>query len=112
MFGDMGHGSILLTCGLILVLGYDRLKDSAPKLLLQIRYLVLLLGIMSTYCGFIYNEYFALVTSIFPSCYNVKERSTLNPMLSDDLLGENNSQATEATYYYKRRDHSCNYPFG
>lgn len=67
---------------------------------------------MSTYCGFIYNEFFALTTAIFPSCYNMKRRDTLNAMLMDDQYGEKNSVEAEATYYYKRIDHSCNYPFG
>jgi vacuolar-type H+-ATPase subunit I/STV1 len=32
--------------------------------------------------------------------------------LSDNLYGESTSAAVEATYYYKRLDHKCTYPFG
>lgn len=112
MFGDMGHGSILLMLGLVLTLAYDRLKGGPLNDVLPFRYLLLLLGFMSTYCGFIYNEYFALTTSIFPSCYNMTYRNQLNPTLLDNQYGEATSNEIDATYYYKRLDHTCNYPFG
>jgi hypothetical protein len=41
------------------------------------RYFILLMGIMSTYCGFIYNEYFALPMQFFESCYGLDERQPL-----------------------------------
>lgn len=69
MFGDMGHGSIFLTLGLITVLFNEQLKGGALNALLPLRYLLLLMGFMATYCGLIYNEWFAITTEIFPSCY-------------------------------------------
>jgi V-type H+-transporting ATPase subunit a len=71
MFGDMGHGSILLFAALALVFGNDSFKGTVPAPLLRARYLLLLMGIMATYCGFIYNEFFALTTNMFGSCYEI-----------------------------------------
>lgn len=75
MFGDMGHGSLFFLLGLILTLFNDSLKSNpAFKDALQIRYLILMMGFFATYCGLVYNEFFAIQTDIFGSCYNMKER--------------------------------------
>jgi len=74
MFGDMGHGSILLAFALVLVFGNSRLKDTVLGPVLQLRYILMFLGICATYCGFIYNEFFAMQTNIFASCYNYEDR--------------------------------------
>lgn len=74
MFGDIGHGSVILSFGLVLVLFDGSLKNSIASILLPYRYLVLFLGFMSTYCGFIYNEFFALPLNLFTSCYDVDSR--------------------------------------
>jgi V-type H+-transporting ATPase subunit a len=71
MFGDMGHGSVLFFIGATLVLGNESFKGTFPNLLLQARYLLMLMGLMAFYCGFIYNEFFAMTTNIFGSCYNM-----------------------------------------
>jgi V-type H+-transporting ATPase subunit a len=69
MFGDIGHGSLLLLVGIILCLMADRLKGSSLEFFTQIRYLVLLMGIFATFNGIIYNEFFAIPTQLFDSCY-------------------------------------------
>jgi len=65
MFGDLGHGSILFMFGAFLVLFANSLKGTAFEVALPLRYLVLLMGIMATYCGLIYNEWFAMPVQIF-----------------------------------------------
>ena len=70
MFGDMGHGSIIMVFGLILMIFNDKLKEGPMKSVLPVRYLLFLMGFMATYCGSIYNEFFAIPTNIFGSCYN------------------------------------------
>jgi V-type H+-transporting ATPase subunit a len=60
MFGDMGHGSILLMGALFLVLNANNLKDSLLGPVLPVRFLLLFMGICATYCGLIYNEWFAM----------------------------------------------------
>jgi len=74
MFGDMGHGSILLIFALVLVFGNSRLKDSMIKDLLPLRYMLMFMGICATYSGFIYNEFFAMQINIFSSCYDMTKR--------------------------------------
>lgn len=80
MFGDMGHGSLFLILGFILVLaGPARLKGTLLEAFAEARYLLLLMGTMATYCGFIYNEWFAIPTNFFGSCYDLNEEACLSP---------------------------------
>jgi V-type H+-transporting ATPase subunit a len=65
MFGDMGHGSILLCVAIYLVMKGDNEGAGA------MRYLLLLMGMFAVYCGLIYNEFFALPINLFQSCYQV-----------------------------------------
>jgi V-type H+-transporting ATPase subunit a len=103
MFGDMGHGSILAFFGLFLTLGADHLQKSAFKGMLPFRYFLLLMGLSSTYCGFMYNEFFAMPTQIFGSCYD----------LDNKRRWENAEiRTTKGDWYYGRQDFSCTYPFG
>ena len=75
MFGDIGHGSILLFIGAFMTIFADYLKaldNPAIKSLLQARYLLLLLGFFATYMGFIYNDFMSLPTRLFSSCYDIE----------------------------------------
>ncbi len=38
---------------------------------------------MSTYCGLIYNEFFAIPTNIFGSCYKMNDPVRKNPAHGD-----------------------------
>lgn len=111
MFGDMGHGSVLLAASLVLVFGNDRLKDTILGPVLRLRYMFLFMGICATYCGFIYNEFFAMQTEIFTSCYNMDKRELLKSELEDGPDGQQRL-AESGTWVYRRRDHACNYPMG
>ena len=91
MFGDMGHGSIIFAAGCALTLLPERFKDLG--IIYQARYFFLLMGLMATYCGFIYNEFFALGTNMFGSCYNINMADGLNPGTShlnhkDKIIGD------------------------
>lgn len=70
MFGDMGHGSIIMIFGLFLVMFNSCLKNGSLKSVLPLRYLLFLMGLMATYCGFVYNEFFAIPVNFFGTCYN------------------------------------------
>jgi len=111
MFGDMGHGSILLAIALIMVFGNDRLKDTLIAPALRLRYIFLFMGICATYCGFIYNEFFAMQTNIFASCYDLTKRAQTDPELVEDGDGVL-KLADDRPYIYTRRSHDCNYPMG
>jgi V-type H+-transporting ATPase subunit a len=71
MFGDIGHGGLLLALGIWLV------KDANSKKILGdvygIRYLVLMMGSFAFYSGWIYNEFFSLPWNIFGTCYGHAE---------------------------------------
>lgn len=88
MFGDIGHGGILLAFGIWMT------RSSQAKKMLPgvygIRFLILLMGIFSFYSGWIYNEFFSIPLNIFGSCY-----------------GE-----ADASGYAHRENEDCVYPFG
>jgi V-type H+-transporting ATPase subunit a len=74
MFGDIGHGSVLLIVGVLLCLLHSCLSPRLPNLavVFKLRYLLLLLGIFSTFTGFIYNDLMVIPVYLFPSCYDEK----------------------------------------
>ena len=69
MFGDMGHGGMLLIAGTLLVLFDNKLKANGLEAASQIRYLIFMMGIFAFFNGIIYNEAFAIPLNIFGSCY-------------------------------------------
>ena len=73
MFGDIGHGMTLFLFAIYLCLYYDKLnKDkSILKPLLFGRYLLLIMGFFSVYCGLLYNDFLSIPVDL-GSCYNIK----------------------------------------
>jgi V-type H+-transporting ATPase subunit a len=72
MFGDAGHGGIILCFAIFLVMFSDYIKKYIPSLsgLLVIKYLLLLMGIFATFNGIIYNDFMSLPMTLFgESCY-------------------------------------------
>lgn len=71
MFGDLGHGFFMLLVSLYMVIREDAIKqtklDEMSQMLFDGRYLVLLMSFFGMYCGFMYNETFAIAMDIFPS---------------------------------------------
>lgn len=68
MFGDIGHGGVLLGFALWLTFG-----EMGKKILPDIyaaRYLLLMMGIFSFYSGWIYNEFFSIPINLFGTCYS------------------------------------------
>ena len=96
MFGDMGHGLILLTISLYLfylankgkrnrnnVVNNDEMPDniheqnildsnddSMLKSCVQFRYFFLICSIFGIFCGLMYNEFFSIPLDLFGTCYN------------------------------------------
>jgi V-type H+-transporting ATPase subunit a len=67
MFGDIGHGGVLLGLGIYLC--YDKsLRKTLPSIY-AIRFLVLMMGIFSFFSGWIYNDFFSIPLNVFGSCY-------------------------------------------
>lgn len=76
MFGDVGHGLLMVLFALAMVLAENRpAVKAAQNEIWQTffggRYLLLLMGLFSVYTGFIYNECFSRATTIFPSGWSV-----------------------------------------
>eukprot|EP00928_Gymnodinium_smaydae_P058011 TRINITY_DN4121_c0_g2_i1.p1 TRINITY_DN4121_c0_g2~~TRINITY_DN4121_c0_g2_i1.p1 ORF type:complete len:847 (-),score=121.79 TRINITY_DN4121_c0_g2_i1:219-2669(-) len=68
MYGDVGHGGLLLLAGAFLCMKADTFKYSQP-VLYKVRYMVLSLGIFATYAGFLYNDFFSVGLQLFDSRY-------------------------------------------
>lgn len=118
MFGDMGHGSILFVIASIIVLFPSLLKGTAAEGALVLRYLLLLMGIMAFYCGFIYNEWFAIPLNIFGSCYDLNINNgggeALNPITAKETPpnGEIAVKLSDETFVFRRHNPKCVYFFG
>jgi len=69
MFGDIGPGLILLLCALAIIFHWRFNKGPVKGTLRSIysaKYLLLFMVVFAIYCGFMYNEFFALPVTIFP----------------------------------------------
>lgn len=83
MFGDIGHGGLLLTIGIILTKSSDYLKANGLEAFAEVRYLFLLMGLFAFYCGFIYNDFFSLPLKLFGTCFENVEGSPITKAIPD-----------------------------
>jgi len=66
MYGDIGHGSMVLAIGAFAIWKADRLKTSIPQLY-AFRYMLFMMGAFGVYAGFLYNDFFSLGLNLFES---------------------------------------------
>uniref|UniRef100_A0A6I8RGZ7 V-type proton ATPase subunit a n=1 Tax=Xenopus tropicalis TaxID=8364 RepID=A0A6I8RGZ7_XENTR len=90
MFGDVGHGAIMFLFALWLVLGENdpklrRSEDEIFSMCFGGRYLILLMGALSVYTGFVYNECFSRPAVIFNSGWSVASMARANNWTSDSI---------------------------
>lgn len=74
MFGDMGHGLMLLAFSLFVLLVQFPSYVNNPisqvvKAAKPFRYLLVSMGFFAVYAGLIYNEFFGLSLPLFATCY-------------------------------------------
>ena len=71
MFGDIGHGGLIFILSLYLCFNKNQILNSNSILKegIRYRYILLLMGFFSFYCGLIYNDFMALPLTLFESCY-------------------------------------------
>ena len=105
MFGDIGHGSILMFFGLYLTWKHDP-KD--PGVFGVARYFFLTNGMAAVYCGLIYNEFFAMKLNLFDSCYDIKEKIAWYPSNYQFDSGMEAGSPVDLTKYPNA--HDSNYP--
>mmetsp|Transcript_55500 Transcript_55500/g.160822 ORF Transcript_55500/g.160822 Transcript_55500/m.160822 type:complete len:857 (-) Transcript_55500:210-2780(-) len=66
MYGDVGHGSMLLLIGIYAVWCAEDIKFKYPELYYA-RYILFMMGLFSVYVGFLYNDFFSIGFSFFHS---------------------------------------------
>lgn len=113
MFGDMGHGSLYLLVGILMTVFGNKMKSGSMAALAQVRYLILFMGLFAFYCGFIYNEWFAIPINIMGSCYDLNDTSKQS---APDQPGQTENTSPHI-YTRLRKDNladgeTCVYPFG
>ena len=72
MYGDVGHGSVLLAVAVFLMTCGKRLADTIDgfKDIYEIRYMLFMMAFFSVYCGLMYNDFMSIPMNLFQSCYN------------------------------------------
>ena len=81
MYGDVGHGSVLLAVAVFLMLfggglsqKFEGLKDAY-----EFRYMLFLMSFFAVYCGVMYNDFMSIPLNLFESCYNEKTGARKDP---------------------------------
>ncbi|XP_065129207.2 V-type proton ATPase 116 kDa subunit a isoform X4 [Paramisgurnus dabryanus] len=81
MFGDLGHGLLMVCAALYLVLRERRLiaqknENEMFQMVFAGRYIILLMGLFSVYTGIIYNDCFSKSLNVFGSGWSVRPMFT------------------------------------
>ncbi|KAJ8260689.1 hypothetical protein COCON_G00164120 [Conger conger] len=81
MFGDLGHGVVMVLFALWMVLcekdpKVKRSRNEIWKMFFEGRYMILMMGLFSIYTGLIYNECFSKPLNIFSSGWSVRAMFT------------------------------------
>ena len=84
MFGDAGHGVIMLVAALFMIIREKKLEANSDmseifKIFFGGRYIVFLMSIFSIYTGLIYNDIFSKSLNIFGSQWSVPMNFTASP---------------------------------
>jgi len=78
MFGDVGHGFLLLLAALAMLGAWKLAKNPSEEFLESVstKWLILLMALFSIYCGFMYNECFSMPMSIFSTNWTYGDEIT------------------------------------
>lgn len=88
MYGDVGHGTLLLCAGLFLLFNAESIRYSQPAMY-QARYLIIQMSIYAIFAGFMYNDCFGLGIPLFDSAWGEPDSSgTMQPLPNIDIRNE------------------------
>merc|ERR550514_2376651 len=76
MYGDIGHGGMLMMFGLWACWNPDSLRYSSPPIYTA-RYMVVLMGFFSIYAGLMYNDFFSVGLNFFGSRWNMEHQGNM-----------------------------------
>eukprot|EP00397_Hematodinium_sp_SG-2012_P013470 GEMP01013677.1.p1 GENE.GEMP01013677.1~~GEMP01013677.1.p1 ORF type:complete len:835 (+),score=115.77 GEMP01013677.1:324-2828(+) len=79
MFGDVGHGLLLMCAGGFLILNAEFIKKTIPALY-QFRYMIFMMGFFSTYAGLMYNDFMSLGMELFESRWEHTATKEMAPL--------------------------------
>jgi V-type H+-transporting ATPase subunit a len=107
MYGDVGHGTLLLLVGLWAIFNADALKRNKSMLtdlLYTGRYCIAMMGFFGVYAGLLYNDFFSVGLDIFGSRYK--------PVMHDGDSGDKQVEIYEPLYDVTNSGGMGPYPFG
>lgn len=72
MFGDLGHGSVIVIFSIYLMFFFKPNKSNPGPLdtVFPARYLFFMMGINAVFCGLIYNDFLGMSVNLFGTCYS------------------------------------------
>lgn len=104
MFGDAGHGVIMLAFGLWMCIKEKQLEsrkiDSEIwKIFFAGRYLISIMAIFSIFTGFIYNDIFSKSLNVFGSSFQVYQSDDHIMKIKDEMVDPAASNEHQRGYY-------------
>jgi len=78
MYGDIGHGTMLLTAGILLIVFGEKLKYTVP-VAYYARFLLFQLGIYAVFAGFMYTDLFSVGPELSFAIKSKWKRDPANP---------------------------------
>ncbi|XP_033625412.1 V-type proton ATPase 116 kDa subunit a-like isoform X1 [Asterias rubens] len=109
MFGDAGHGTLMALFGAWMVIREAKLQANKTdneiwNVIFGGRYIILLMGLFSIYCGVMYNDFFSKSTNVFGSSWEVSKMENY----TDSLLNQTIDLQLDPVYAYS----GIPYPYG